>query len=538
MPDSVCPGDPVESLRATGTAVRNLLVTYNDLVERYDPVEVTSDAVIVQAKDSNASFIPILEKTPAKPNLSELGTTGQTNYGGLAREDYNAELRGINGLQMYDKMRKSDGQVRATLRLVKTPVLAARWYVEPGGEEDSDREMALHIENNLFKWMTTSWNQFLTEVLLMLDYGHYAFEKVFAMREGMVIWQKFAPRHPMDISEWMFDPNGGLDGFKMVTPGDSREITIPIDKAAVFSFEMEAGNVAGVSVLRSAYKHWYYKENFYKIDAIQKERHGIGIPIIKLPPNFTPEDKKLAEEIGRNLRTNEKAHVIVPPLWEIMFLKLEGQPVNALTSAEHHDLMIARNILGQFINSAQGSSQEEQQQLFLKATRYIADIIRDVINKYCIPQIVQWNWGEVENYPELKVRRIGDTIDWRTISFAIRNFVGSGIIVPDDDLETWVRAELDLPRADPDTARIIVAPQQEGEIPDGTPDSEPGSGGSKTGEARQNGGAGDVGNFVKGKGGADFTAGKGAPRQSKASNMKSAKTPGNNGNVGRDRSGG
>lgn len=513
---------PVVSLQETRTAIAQVAMNYNELVSRYTPVlGVESPGALVVT----ASETPILDKTPASPNFRELGTTGQTNYGFMVRDDYNPELRGQAGLTIYDKMRKSDGQVRATLRLVKTPVLAARWYVEPGTDSRQDKKIAEFIENNLFKWMSASFSQLLTEILLMLDYGHYAFEKVFDMREGMVIWRKFAPRHPMDIYEWKFDSHGGLNGLAMRAPLDAKEINIPVWKLAVFSYEMEGGDVTGTSVLRSAYKHWYYKENFYKVDAIQKERHGIGIPLIVLPPNFTPADKLLAEEIGRNLRTNEKAHVIVPPMWEIMFLKLEGQPVSPLESAEHHDLMIARNVLGQFLNAPSGTSQEEQQQLFLKATRYIADTIRDVFNKYCIPQIVQWNWGEVDSYPELRVRRIGDTVDWRTISFAIRNFVGSGIIVPDDQLEKWVRDELDLPRADPDTARIIVAPQQEGSIPDGKPDGRPGPGGAGANAAHENGGVGQ--NVSR------------MPRQSTASGMRSqTQGTGNNGNVGRDHSGG
>jgi len=518
----------VVSLQETGARLAQVTMSYNELVSKYNPVPgVDAGGTLVVT----AAEQPVLDKTPARPSFRELGTTGQTNYGFMVRDDYNPELRGQAGLTVYDKMRKSDGQVRATLRLVKTPVLAARWYVEPASDKAKDRKIAEHIENNLFKWMTTSWSQLLTEILLMLDYGHYAFEKVFSMRDGMVIWQKFAPRHPTDIYEWKFDPHGGLNGLLMRAPMDSHEIPIPVHKLAVFSYEMEAGDITGTSVLRSAYKHWYYKENFYKIDAIQKERHGIGIPLIVLPPNYTPADKNLAEEIGRNLRTNEKAHIIVPPMWDISFIKLEGQPVNALQSAEHHDLMIARNILGQFLNAPSGTSQEEQQQLFLKATRYIADTVRDVFNKYCIPQIVQWNWGDVDDYPELRVRRIGDTVDWRTISFAIRNFVGSGIIVPDDQLEKWVRDELDLPKADPDTARIIVGQQQEGTIPDGQPDSRPGPGGAGADTAHANGGVGQ--NVTQ------MQKVPGTGRQSNAGNMRGqAQSPGNNGNVGRDRSGG
>ena len=144
-------------------------------------------------------------------------------------------------------------------------------------------------------------------------------------------------------------------------------------------------NVEGMSVLRSAYKHWYYKEQLYKIDAIQKERHGIGVPVVKLPVGFTSSDLATAHNLGRNLRTNERAHIVLPPLWEIMFAKLEGHVVDAIKSIEHHDKQIEKNVLGSFMDG--GGSKDDDQIMFMKATRFIADVVCDVINNYLIPDI-------------------------------------------------------------------------------------------------------------------------------------------------------
>jgi hypothetical protein len=311
--------------------------------------------------------------------------------------------------------------------------------------------------------MTSSWPQLLNEILYMLDYGFYAFEKVFTNQHpfmpGKICWQKIAPRHPLEIQQWKLDEYGGPQAIEMYNPNvtsPDKRIEIPIQKLAVFTFDKEAGDMTGMSVLRSAYKHWYYKSQLEKIDAIQKERHGIGVPIIKLPINFNNDDKRYAENLGRNLRTNDKAHVVLPPGWEILFAKLEGQPVSALESMQHHDLQIQKNILAAFMD---GGAKEEDQDLFLKSCRYIAEVITDVFNKYCIPQLVQYNWAGVKMFPELKVRRIGEQGDWRTLSFALRNMVGAGVVIPDDELEKNVREEMDLPPADPATSRTVPTPQ-------------------------------------------------------------------------------
>jgi len=505
-------------------------MTLNELTSgKYDIIDVTGNAVLVAEKPKKIRKLadnPDGSVLGSSPDMRELGSTGQTIYGNIFKDDYNPEMRGHLGLEKYDRMRRSDGQVRGTLRLLKTPVLAARWYVEPFDVSDKNLKVAKFVWDNFTKWMSVSWPQFLQESLVHLDFGWYAFEKVWDQREidgeMRTVLAKLSPRHPLDMANtgWVYDKNGGPNGCWFYS-NDADEVFIPIRKLLCFTNDKEGGNMEGISILRSAYKHWFYKENLYKIDAIQKERHGIGVPVIKLPPGFKDQDKSLADEMGRNLRTNEKAHIVLPPNWDILMLKMEGQPVDALASAAHHDLQMARNILAQFLNDqrSDGSAISASNEIFTKSTRFVAEQIRDVVNKWLIPEMVAYNFKDIDEFPELRVRRIGDTIDWRTISFAMRNFIGAGVIKPDDKLEEWVRDEMDLPKPDPTTVRDILAPQNPG---DGPPDGRPGAGGPATDAAKQNGGAGATPSVPR----------VGMPRQSQAKGM--AKNSGSNGRVGRD----
>jgi hypothetical protein len=450
------------------------------LLDNYDLVEVARDYLVVADKP---------RKLAANGQVStELGRTA-TRYRYMGTTEYNPKWMGLQGLRVADEMRRSDGQIRAILRLVKTPVLAGSWYIEPASDSPQDQEIAKFVWDNLTKWMSTSWPQLLTEALAHLDFGWYCFEKVYDFRtvngQNRVIWKKFAPRHPMDAGDWVFDDEGGPNGIYFPAAGDGgEEVYIPIDKLLLFINDKEGGNWEGVSILRPAYKHWFYKDNLYKIDAIQKERHGVGVPLIKLPPNYSSDDKKVANELGSNLRTNEKAHVVLPPGWDIMMLRLEGSPVDVMKSIEHHDTLIARTILAPLLSS-------DSEDTFLKATRYIAYQVRDVFNRYAIPQLVDFNW-DVDEYPELRVRRIGETVDWRTISFAIRNLVGANVIIPDERMESYFREELDLPRKDKGTERLELPTPQGARV--------------------------------------------GLPRQSRATNMRI--DSGSTGRVGQDRSGG
>jgi hypothetical protein len=443
------------SLRRTIKAPEPEQPTLAKVLAENDVIDVHSDTgVIVVAP----------RKQLAEPDLREIGSTSPSPWTSWLRLEYNPEMRGITGLRKFDEMRRSDPSVHGSLAMAKTPVLSARWFIEPGGTSQRDINAAELVWWNLTEGMTTSWPQFLTELLLMLDYGYYMFEKVFTQnhpqRPGRTCWQKMAPRHPMDVQYWEWDANGGPAGVDIwaADANGGRIVNIPIEKLLVFTNAKEGGDMTGISVLRSAYKPWYYKANLEKIDAIQKERHSVGVPVIKLPPGFNPTDRILADEMGRNLRTNERGHVVLPPNWDLLFAKIEGHPVNVLESIKYHDDAIWQNILAQFANNGSSGSKDDDQIMFLKATKFTADVVCDVINKYAIPQLVDFNYSRVK-YPKLRVRRIGEQADWRTISFAVRNLVGAGVVVPDDPLEDNLREEMDLPKRDPSTVRQVKTPQ-------------------------------------------------------------------------------
>jgi hypothetical protein len=496
-------------------------VSLGEFLTRYDIVDINDtpgqEYAIVTEK-GKALADPSTDA--GNPDMRELGTTSPSPWVSFRRREYNPKLIGLKGLEQYDRMRKSDGTVRGTLRVIKTPVLGARWFIEPGGPRKMDKRAADFVWSNLTEGMSISWMQVLTEALLMFDFGYYMFEKVYDTVQldgnSRTVWKKLAPRHPMDVESWEFDssdggplgcwvyvsdedlneamqglpgdqygpgdpgyspypgmdnaPTGGVSGIPNLpgvygqgTPGHPGCRFIPIDKLLVFTFDREAGNIEGVSVLRSAYKHWYFKEQLYKIDAIQKERHGIGIPVIKLPQGYKDEDKKAAEELGRNIRTNERAHIVLPPGWEVNMLKLEGNPVDAMKSIQHHDELIEKNIVAYFLNSGRNVDVD----MFLKSVRFAADIVADTFNLYAIPQLVKYNFPNAK-MPKLRHRHIGEAVDWRTMSFAIRNFIGAGVITPDQPMEDNIRDELGLPQADPSTARDVLAPQSG---PQGDPNS-------------------------------------------------------------------
>lgn len=448
-----------------------------DVLENMDIIEVNREEnYIVAAKRFDHPLVSV--RSGDRPKLRELGASGQRWRTILGGDEYNPELMGLNGYVAYDKMRRSDGTVSQLLKTLKTPVVAADWFVDTADPENEEANLqAEFVANNLFKWMSTGWLQTLTEIMTMLDFGYSFVEKVFTFHEWKgeqrVIWKKLATRSVQDVVEWNYDDHGGPKSVRMTDFEGRQDVVIPINDMLVFTHRKEQGNVEGRSALREAYKHWYYKENLYKIDAIQKERHGIGIPVIKLPPNFLPTDKQLADELGRNLRTNEWAHIVLPPFWEVEFAEVRGQTVDVLQSIDHHDKKLLDAGLAGFLSQVSMEDAETGKSMFMSATRHTADLIREVFNLYAIPQLISHNWTDVEDFPQLKARHIGEVTDLRTASFSIRNLVGAGVVRPDDVLEDYLRDLNHLPRRDPDTVREVATPQGPGEDPEASGEADP-----------------------------------------------------------------
>jgi len=405
-----------------------------------------------------------IKAVEAKPTLTELGVTGTSVFSGrLSEEDYNPDLRDDKAIVVYDKMRKSDGQVKAALLACELPLRAATWEVKPASDSATDIEVADFISYNLFEGMTITWDDVLRHILLIFPFGFSVFEKVFEIREGKVCWRKLAPRLPRSVIEFELDDEGGLKG---ITQGAFRgntyeRVSIPVAKLIVFVLEREGSNYRGQSLLRAAYKHWYYKDQLYRIDGMAAERHGLGIPLFQYPEPITEADKKVIGDIGERLHAHQKGYISLPTTYTFDVKGVMGQLHNILGSIEHHDIQITRSILAQFINL--GSKEvgsyalsQDQSGFFLMALRAVGKLVCDTMNRYAIRQLVDYNFN-VDAYPKLQVSglEVRDIGSWGNV---IANLVNAGVLLPDIAIEDELRRALRLPaRRSPEARREETA---------------------------------------------------------------------------------
>jgi len=412
----------------------------------------------------------VFAKPPEKKRRSlggEIGESGTEIYDGVIFEEYNQKLFGNLGIDVYDRMRKSDGTVQGALKAVKLPILRARWFVQPASEDKQDEEIAEFVNKALFELQTITWANFLRQALLMLDFGHMVFEKVFDIQEvdgnEMVVLHKFAPRMPKTIKNWTL--KNGKPGIRQLTK-EAKEYEIPIEKLLIFTNDQEGDNRDGVSILRAAYKHWHFKDKFYIIDAIAFEKHGIGVPYVKMIGGTSAEDKAAATTIAKNMRAHHQAHIVHGDNVEVGFVDMKaGALRDPQPSITHHNREITKSVLAQFLElgateTGSRALSQDHSEMFLKSLEAVADNIIDVINRYAIPQLVDLNWNGVKEYPKLAYNGIS-RVDVDRLANAYQTLSFAGAIHPTQADEQYLRELLALPER---TEEDIAEQEEEEEL--------------------------------------------------------------------------
>jgi Protein of unknown function (DUF935) len=349
----------------------------------------------------------------------------------------------------YQKMKLSDAAPDVSLRAAKTPVFGAEFFMEPFSDSQDHIDQAEFVENNIFTGQSQPFLIVLEEIVRFFDYGHSILEAVWENRE----WApKLAPRPAPTLKEIQYDDNGGPVGVvqnAIRADGNVDEVDIPIAKLIIFTLNKEGGDLEGRSLLRTAYPHWFYKTHLYKIDAIQKERHSIGFPVARLVAGYTAADKAAALQLVRNIRTNETGGAALPPGFDLEFKKVEGQLVDVLRSAEHHNSMIMLNAMVQFLllglqEGGGRATSAAHLDMFQKSLKHIANLICETFNLYLIPKLIGYNF-ETYDYPKMRVRNVGETRDFQMWASAWANLLAQGAVTMDSETEQWFRRQGDMP---------------------------------------------------------------------------------------------
>lgn len=406
-------------------------------------------SVLENANQRTQPSIPLAASFPKK----QLGDSGTRMLHGIITEEYNPQLQGVQGIRVFDEMRKSDGTVRAALLVCSLPIIRADWFVKAATDSPQDQEIANFVSHALFDWLDISWPDMVRQALLMLAFGVMPFEKVYGIKEfegkEFVTLLKLAPRLPKSILQWeLQDRTFGIQQIRQ----DGILAQIPGSKMLIFVNEREGDNWWGTSMIRAAYKHWYMKNTMYRIEAIAAERQGLGVPTITMPVGYTESDEKKATQAMMNLRASENSYLVLPPGYVAEFMNMGGHStMDMQPSIEHHNKEILQSVLAQFLElgAAKASSgsralSQDHSDLFLSAMESIASTLIAVFNSDQIPELVDLNFTGVKTYPVLDYSGI-KKVDIAALGTSFSQLVTAGAITPTADDQQWLRSVMGLP---------------------------------------------------------------------------------------------
>lgn len=417
--------------------------------------------VIESSNNTSQTIIKNLTKT--------FGDSGTQRYSGFFLEEPNSQWRDEQRVDIVEEMRRSDGAIKAVLNAIKAPMLAAEWYIEA-----QDEKMKKFVDDNLFH-MKRTWKDFQREAFSYMDFGHYCFELIFEKnKQGGFTLSDLAPRIPRSILKW--EISDGKPGITQILRTNDSEIEgsmaeIPLSKLLVLTNDKEGDDITGQSILRAAYKHYKYKDILYRIQGIAAERWGVGIPVVILPSNYSTEEGAKAEEMARNMKSNEKAYIILPKDWEVKILTPTGNPegTSIESAIQHHSTQILMSVLASFLGLGSGNTgsfalSKDQSSFFIKHVEDKCNYFCEQITEQVIKRLVYINFGKDVEVPRLRFQPLGD-INFQEMSTVLKNLSDTGFIDPQNtNMKEFTRKMFKLPEMTEEEKQAEEERQQEEEL--------------------------------------------------------------------------
>ena len=436
----------------------------------------------------------------------EIGRIGQhrygiQGYGSIFMEEFLPELHGNRGVQVYEEMANNDSTIGAVLFAVNMLMRQADIYVEPGGDTELDKKAAEFVESCMND-MEKTWADTFSEFLSYLHIGWAYHEIVYKRRvgktsspitnskynDGLIGWRKLAPRAQDTLEGWEYKTGtDDLLGMWQLAPPDYKRCMIPIDKALHFRTRSYKDNPEGRSILRTAYRDWYFKKRLQEIEAYGIERDLAGFPVLSSPEGMDIWDQNdpdmvaalsYAEMLVSSIRRDAREGLVIPggeKGWKLELLASTGKrqfDTNAII--ERYNKAMATSVLADFVMLGQqqvGSFAlaDSKTKIFALSIGTYLDIICEVFNNQAIPRLIDLNGDHfkgITDYPRMKHGDI-DEQDITQFATYIKEMVGIGVLEPDEELEKEVRRVGGLPeKLETDTPKEVQPGEEEPEDPE------------------------------------------------------------------------
>lgn len=419
----------------------------------------------------------MMEKVAASNLFDELGASGLRQHAGYIREEFLTKLVGRQGARVYMEMRENDPVNSAVFHAIEMLLRGVEWWDE--GAEGPDAEEATEFATQVREDMENTWADTVSDWLSMLQYGWCYAEIVLKYREGRnedptrdskyedgrVGIRSLNSVAQDTLDRWEFQ-DGRVIGLwqnsiaiGQVSRGMQQRF-VPMEKALLFRTQTRKRNPEGRSILRGAYRPWYFKKRMEEIEAIGVERDLAGLPQIQPPengPNLWDSNNELgqimrkeAENLVRGIRRDEREGVVIPPGWELTLTSTGGrrqidvgkiierlarwQAIVALADV----ILIGHEKVGSYALA------DAKTNLLGVSLGAWLDMIAEVVNRFLYPLMFRVNGFRLDRFPVLRHGDL-DNPDLDKLGNFVSGMANIGAITLGPEIEQHLRNAGGLP---------------------------------------------------------------------------------------------
>jgi hypothetical protein len=428
-------------------------------------------------------------------NFKQLGTSGLRRYSRYVYEEFLPNLRWPKAGRIYQEMADNDPVIGSILYLAEMLIRGTNWSVEPASTSEADCAAAKFLEECMND-MDITWSNTICEILSMLTYGFSFHEIVYKVRRGpnetngkyksqytdcRIGWRRLPIRAQTTLAEWEFDEDGDVVAFIQSAEPYFQRVRIPMSKGLLFRTRISRDNPEGKSLLRNAYRPWYFKKHFEEIEGIGIERDLAGFPVLTAPPDmdlWNDADERMtalrhnAEALVASVRRDSEEGVLLPHGWELSLLTSgSARQINIGSTIDRYDNRIAITMLSDIIligNNKNGSFAlaDTKQSMLAAALQSQLLNIADVFNSKAVPDLFSYNNFEgLTGLPKIVPGQI-QTPSLKELALVIK---AMGLnIAGDMKLQNYLRHILNIPALEQDVFEEVYKPQMTKESTDNT----------------------------------------------------------------------
>lgn len=434
----------------------------------------------------------VTKEAPVK-SFAEVGASGLRVTGGRVREELLYVLQGDKAIKVYREMRDNDSVVNALCYGIEQEIRKVDWTVDQG---DATEEAAQFLQE-CHDDMEHPWGDVVSEAASMVQFGWAWMETVYKTRQGLecdpssdfddgrIGWRKIALRSQDSLWDWELARNGDILGMNQRTysdlGSDAGPVLIPANVSLLFRTSHFKNNPEGRSMLRPAYRAWFYKKRIEELEAIGVERDFAGMPVIGVPaelmsPDASSDQTAALEEwkrIGRNLRVDEQACIVYPRVFDennnlLYDIQLAGTGSRRLFDTTAIITRWATAILQSALADVMQLGHEDvgsralgdtKQDMLTNGIQALVDEVREQFNRTAVPRLFRLN-GMPSPFPKFTTSPVGEIDAGEFVQMVLQYSQAGAPLFPDNDLDNAVREKIGLPERSAEALEMDAAMEQ------------------------------------------------------------------------------